>query len=367
MDNTELHYLTYDSDAIWEKMMLAYVEAGGDILYPGDEKEMLLRGVQAVIMQTFAGVDNALRMATLRYAVRDYLDAYGEGRGCSRIEASPARATVKITTNKNMKIETLPAGTPVTADGQAFYLLEDDVYLSGYEETFTAGIVAQVAGISGNALVKGTEMHLTTTNSGVNKIIVTDDAKGGSDREEDDVYRERIRVSGLASVTTGPERQYESVAKSVSTQIIDAHAKMLDAGKVGVYLLLASEEGKEGLMQSVLDALSAQDVRPLTDHVSVYEATNVPYKLVLEYTAESPATVADGIAAAVKSYQDWQDNTIGREFNPDRLIAAAYQAGATRVKWGAESKFKESDPIQYTTIGECERCKGEITVSLQRE
>lgn len=367
MDNTEIHYLTYDSDAVWEKMILAYVEVGGDILYPGDEKEMLLRGVQAVIIQALAGVDNALRMATLRYAVRDYLDLYGEGRNCERIEAAPARATVEITTNQNLKIETLKAGTPLTADGQMFYLLEKDVKLSGFKETLTADIVAQMAGIPGNALVKGTEMHLTTTHSGINKIVVKGDAKGGTDSETDDVYRERIRVAGLASVTTGPERQYEAVAKSVSTQIIDAHAKRIGDGKVGVYVLLASEEGKEALLQSILDALSARYVRPLTDYVSVFQATDVPYTLVVEYAADSMSTIADAVAAAVKDYQEWQDNTIGRAFNPDRLMAAVYQAGAMRVKWGTGSKFKTGDPVQYTPIGECERCKGTITVSPLRE
>ena len=40
MDNTELHYLTYDPEEIWDQMMINYVDAGGDILYPGDEKDM---------------------------------------------------------------------------------------------------------------------------------------------------------------------------------------------------------------------------------------------------------------------------------------------------------------------------------------
>ena len=93
MDNTELHYLTYFPDEIWNRMMENYVEAGGDILYPGDEKEMLLRSVQADIIQVFAGVDNAIRMSTLRYAVGDYLDIIGEQRGCERISASAATAS----------------------------------------------------------------------------------------------------------------------------------------------------------------------------------------------------------------------------------------------------------------------------------
>ena len=107
MDNTELHYLTYDPDEIWDQMIENYVEAGGDILYPGDEKEMLLRSVQADIVQIFAGVDNALRMATLRYAVGPYLDVIGELRSCARIEASAATATVTITTNATGKSDVL--------------------------------------------------------------------------------------------------------------------------------------------------------------------------------------------------------------------------------------------------------------------
>ena len=97
MDDTELHYLTYDPDEILKDMMFAYTVAGGDLLYPGDEKEMLLQAMLQIMVQAFAGIDNALRMDTLRYAVRDYLDIYGEKRNCIRIPAQAATATVKIT------------------------------------------------------------------------------------------------------------------------------------------------------------------------------------------------------------------------------------------------------------------------------
>ena len=36
MDNTELHYLTYDEGAIWEEMVLAYIGAGGEEEQPAD-------------------------------------------------------------------------------------------------------------------------------------------------------------------------------------------------------------------------------------------------------------------------------------------------------------------------------------------
>lgn len=362
MDNTELHYLSYDPDAIWEAMIENYVEAGGDILYPGDEKEMLLRAVQADIVQVFAGVDNALRMQTLKYAVGDYLDILGEQKGCERIQAAAATADIIITTNAIGEASTLAAGTTMTADGSVFYQLTEDVSLTGYQETLTATIQAVKTGAEGNGLLAGVQMALAKTNAAVNSIITSTEATGGKDAEDDETYRERIREYGFASVTTGPSTAYEALAKSVSSQIVDAKAIYISAGNITVYLLLSTQTGAAALIQTVIDTLSDADKRPLTDHVTVTQATDVPYELKLQYTYPSDTSIADAISAAVSEYQEWQDNTIGQAFNPDRLMALAYQAGATRVEWGAGSNF-DGGVVAYTTIESNERCKGTITIS----
>lgn len=362
MDNTELHYLTYDPDEIWQVMVTNYVEAGGTSLNPGDEKYMLLRSVQQDIVQIFAGVDNALRMATLRYAVGDYLDIIGDQRGCQRIAATAAMATVTITTNATGKSEILPAGTAMTADGTVFYLLVEDFALTGYVQTMTVDVIADRVGSAGNGLLAGREMGLAITNGGVNSIIVATDASGGNEEEDDETYRARIREYGLASVSTGPEQQYEAVAKAVSSEILDAKALNMGAGNVGVYLLIASDTGAAAIMQSVLDALSAEDVRPLTDNVSVYRAADVAYTLNVRYVSDNSSATRSAIAAAVSDYQAWQDQVIGRAFNPDRLMAAIYQAGATRVTWGDGSNFN-GGAVTYTEIGASQRCKGTITLT----
>ena len=363
MDNTELHYVTYDPEEIWKDMMTAYLTSGGDILYPGDEKDMLLRSVLAVVTQVFAGVDNGLRMQTLRYAVGDYLDVLGENRNCERIQAQAAKATVTITTNATGEADTLAAGTAMTADGEVFYLLEDDVPLTGYVQTLTASIVADRTGSIGNGLLTGTQMQMQTTNPAINSIIAATDATGGQEREADEAYRERIREYGLASVSTGPARQYEAAAKAVSSVIVDANAVNLAAGSVGIYLILSTDTGAEALIQSVEEALNAEDVRPLTDTVSVYKATDVPYTLNVKYLCDNSSAVTQAITDAVAAYQEWQDNTIGLAFNPDRLMAALYQAGATRVVWGEGSNFDGSGDVTYTEIEENERCKGTITLT----
>lgn len=366
MDNTELHYVTYDPDAIWDEMIANYVEAGGDILYPGDEKEMLLRSVQADITQVLAGVDNALRMMTLRYAVGEYLDVYADGK-VERIQASSARTTVTLTTIATGEPATIAAGTAITADGVVFYDFADDIVLTGSEQTLSAEIVCEREGTSGNALSAGTEMSFqkpgTEGASAISSIVVVADASGGNNREEDESYRERIYEHGLMPVTTGTEDLYESAAKAVSSQILDAHAVRLSAGVVGVYLLLEDGAGSTAIIQDVTTALSGKTTRPLTDTVSVSLAEDIEYVLNIQYASDSSSSVSSAIAQAVSDYEKWQDETIGRAFNPDRLMAAIYQAGATRVVWGTGSKFGDDGPVEYTEIDEHQRCKGTITLT----
>ena len=361
MDST-IHYLTYDPKEIWRVMFENYVNAGGDILYPGDEKEILLRSVQADIVQLFAGVDTALRMQTLRYAVGDYLDILGEQRSCTRIEASPATATVIITTSATGATDVLPAGTSMTADGEAYYLLDEDITLTGYAQTLTAGITAEKTGSAGNALLAGNQMQLAVNNPAIVSVVVATDAAGGNEREDDETYRERIHEYNIASMTTGPSRQYESAAKAVSSVILDAKAVNEGAGQVGIYLILSDETGAAAIKAAVAEALSDITTRPLTDTVTVELATDISYTLNVKYICDNSSSVNAAIAAAAADYQEWQDGSIGLAFNPDRLMAAIYSAGASRVWWDSGSEF-DGGAVEYTEIADTERCKGTITLS----
>lgn len=367
MDNKELHYLTYDDEEIWNEMIVNYVNAGGDLLYPGDEKEMLLRSVLADFMQVFAGVDNALRMKTLRYAVGDYLDLIGELRNCYRIEAAQAAATVTITTNATGVEEKIDAGTPMTADGSLYYLTKEDIYLTGQQATISAVVIAEQAGVSGNGLLSGTQLQLVTANDAVYSIYAASDATGGNNRESDDAYRERIRLFGINSITTGPAVQYEAIARSVSSTILDAKAVYGGPGNVNVYLALSFDEpSPQSIKTAVKDALSDRDTRPLTDRVYVILANNIPYTLNVECTINNTSVSTSTLEAAIDEYQEWQDSTVGLAFNPDRLKALLYQAGASLVEFGEGSNFN-GDTVEYTPISYEDRCMGTITLTIESE
>lgn len=362
MDN-EIHYVTYDPEEIWKEMIVAYVDAGGDILYPGDEKEMLLRGVQAVVTQVFAGVDAALRMDTRRYAVGEYLDIYGEKRNCIRIPAEAATCTVEIRFRASGTAKTLAAGTALTADGERLYLLAEDVEQTGYEQTANAEVICRETGGLGNGLLAGTQMQFMVPNPAVLSVYAIRDASGGQDEEDDETYRERIGRFGLTNTTTGTKESYEAMAMAVSSEILDAETLNLGAGIAGTYLILKNKVGADAIIRDVIAAQSPINKRPLTDQLGVYLATEMPYVLNVQYAQESGSNIASALGEAVEEYQKWQDETVGRAFNPDRLMAMLYQAGAIRVVWGDGSHFNDG-AVQYTTIAENAHCKGKITLAV---
>ena len=363
MNDTGLHYLTYDEEELWKAMQLVYIAEGGDLLYPGDEKEVILRGVQQILMLAFSGIDNALRMDTLRYAVRDYLDLYGEKRNCYRITAQPAKTTVTITTNATGLSDTIPKGSQMTQDGTLFFALDEAISLTGLQETIVASVTATTAGTIGNALEEGAEMTLASGHSGVFSIIANADATGGQDEEDDETYRERIRTYGLAAVTTGPEDQYERAAKEASSDVIDAAALNGGSGKVDVYLLPASGATTSTLIAEVEAALRAEDVRPLNDLVTVAIATKKEYTLNMQYKVADGTNVSAALAEAVNEYKAWQEKTIGRAFNPDKLKAMMYSAGCSLVVIGSGSEF-DGGTAEYTEIDADEYCEGTITLAV---
>lgn len=375
MTDKELHYVTYDPDAVWDEMQYAYVQAGGDILYPGDEKEMLLRGVQASIIQIFAGVDNALRMATLRYAVGEYLDVIGESRNCPRIAAVAATAKVKVTGAATGSVHYFAAGTLMTADGIVFYALDSPLVTDGTAKDYNnVAVTCQTPGIVGNQLVANAAMHLATANSSISAITVTTAASGGRNEETDDVYRERIRLHGLTEAGAGTKSRYEAAARAVSTDIKDvAVFSFEDSQHTGVYkvnISVALDEDMDptetaAILTAVAQATSVNSgVRALTDQLNINSGIKIVYSLVIGYTCDEGVVSAAELEAVAEEWQAAQDYKFGKPFNPEKLIAALYQAGATRAVIDETSWFHTSGTdAEYTEIDEDEYCVGTVTLS----
>ena len=359
MDSTETHYLTYDPEAIWTEMTTAYIEEGGEPLYPGDEKEMLLRAVQALIVQGFAGVDNALRMQTLRYAVGEYLDILGETRGCTRIAAQAATGTVELSGE-----ETIPAGTLLTVDGSVFYATDDEISST---EDRTVSITCTTSGASGNGLVAGTVLY-PTSGSGLifTATLLTGGTDDGQDEESDDDYRTRIQTYLQSSLTTGSKENLEEFALESDSRVSEAYAAVSEVSGTevtAVIYFLCEDTTVEDAVKDVIDA----DIEEQHDSVFPigYVVTSQPattHSYTMNITATGNESTRDTlIAETVEEYQEWQDNHFSKTFIPEKLVGMLYAVGFSSVTIDADSTF-DGGTAQRTEIPAWERCIGTINV-----
>ena len=97
--------------------------------------------------------------------------------------------------------------------------------------------------------------------------------------ESDEDFRRRIQLGPEGFSVAGPEGAYVFHALSADPRALDASATSPDPGEVVVSVLSREADGtaSQGLLDIVEAKLSADDVRPLTDHVSVKSATIINY------------------------------------------------------------------------------------------
>ncbi|WP_032083227.1 baseplate assembly protein [Escherichia coli] len=157
--------------------------------------------------------------------------------------------------------------------------------------------------------------------------------------EEDEAFRERIQLSWSQLSTAGARNAYRFHARSADEDVLDADAYGPEehgrAGEVDVYVL--SREGNGTASEALLDAVSARlnadEIRPLTDFVTVKSA------IINDYTVTAELEIPDGPDAGevlenakntVMSYTRLA-NRINGMVPLSAIYAALQQTGVARV------------------------------------
>ncbi|HCT3217256.1 baseplate J/gp47 family protein [Escherichia coli] len=112
--------------------------------------------------------------------------------------------------------------------------------------------------------------------------------------EEDDAFRERIQLSWSQLNTAGARNAYRFHARSADEDVLDADAYGPEehgrAGEVDVYVLSRERNGtaSEALLDAVSARLNADEIRPLTDFVTVKSA------IINDYSVTAELEIPDG-------------------------------------------------------------------------
>ncbi len=337
----DIKFVEDDVNKVFEELVTVFQGMTGRILNRADPEMLVLRAYALLFVQQRVLINQVAKGELLRYARGIILDYLGEPN-TTRLQAEPAVTTERFTLSIPLVTpQIIPAGTriaPDGAEGTIMFATREAVTIPAGNTTADVLIECLTPGVIGNGFLPGQLTTLIDPLPFVASVTNLTTTAGGADTEDDDSYRERIRMAPESFSTAGPEQGYIYWAKTASAAIVDVAAITETPGEVTVLPLL---EGGIIPPQEILDAVAEKvnrrKIRPLTDKVTVQAPGAVPYDIVLTYyinrdRAAESAVIQDAVNKAVESYALWQKSKLGRHINPSELISKIMNAGALRVE-----------------------------------
>ena len=171
------------------------------------------------------------------------------------------------------------------------------------------------------AYATGADLDNAAANLGVGRL----------EGEDDDRLRARAVLAPEGWSCAGPVGAYVYHALSASLAVADVVPSSPAPGQVRLAILSTAEDGVAApdLLSLVFGAVNAEDVRPLTDQVSVVSATVTAYDVVASFTVlpgPDASTVEAAQIAAVQVYAADQ-RKLGKPIRRNALIACLNQPG----------------------------------------
>ncbi|MDQ7104218.1 baseplate J/gp47 family protein [Serratia sp. MF2] len=337
----DVNFIDVDTEATEQNIITIYEGLTNSVLYPADPVRLFLSTLASVISQLEAKLNNTGKMNLLRYASKSFLDHIGSLVGAYRTEETYAKTELQFTLQETLSFSfTIPAGTRVTSDGSVYFATDSDAIIEANTLTVIVSATCLTAGISGNGQVIGQLINLVDPLAYVIFVTNTTKSSGGAETEADEPYRERIAIAPGSFSSAGPILAYRYWALTAHADITDVSVFSPVAGTVQVGVLLSGgiipdDGGIE--ITAVGNTLTAEERRPLCDTVIVTPARGVNFDYtvrwwILKSQSSYQSTIQEGIAKAIKSYEEWQSSTQGRSINPDVLIQKLRAAGAWRVE-----------------------------------
>lgn len=328
---------------IRDEMLSDYVEAMKEAtgitptLQPGSPERIMLYSFAAHFYQAIQYVEKAGKMGLLKYSEGAYLDNLCAIKGMAREPATPATCTIKFTLSDARTSATgIPGGTRIAA-GDIYFATNEYLEISAGSLTGEVQATAIDAGTVGNTVSIGEINVLVDPIPYVASVTNVTAARGGAEIESDEELTERAYMAASSYSVAGPADAYIYHAKQARADIGDVIAYSPSATAVNIVFIL-SDGGLPGEsdIQAVKDYLNADNIRPLTDNLTVMAPSEMEYNINLTYyinkNDSSQATaIQTAVAQAVTDYQMWQ-RAIGRDITPSKLIQLVMDAGAKRTE-----------------------------------
>ena len=229
-----------------------------------------------------------------------------------------------------------PAFTALVESDPAYKILE----VAAYRETLIRQRVNDATQAVMLAYAGGADLDQIAANYNVERLVLDPgdpDAIPPVDPtlESDADLRRRVQLSFEGFSTAGPVGAYVFHALGADPDVLDVAVDSPAPGEVVVTVLSRDGDGTASaeLLAAVDAVLSSDDVRPLTDDVTVQAATIVEYAVtaVLTVLPGPDGSVVLAQAEAALAAYIAQTQRLGRDVTRSGIFAALHQPGVQNV------------------------------------
>lgn len=337
----KVEFVDTDTEKLTNKLIAGYEKLTGRTLYPADPVRIFILWIASIIIQERVQINESAKQNLPRYAVGNNLDSLSEiFHNVPRLESQVAKTTLRFYITKILEEDYIISDElEVTVDGNINFKTKG--YLNFKSGTDYAEVQAECTSIGevGNGFAPGQINKLVSDEFLYYKEVAnTTESEGGSERESDTAYYNRMRESEESYTTAGPRGSYIYHAKSVSSQISDVSVESPTPGNVDVRIMLFGGKmpGNE-LIEQVQKRLNENDIRPLTDNVSVAAPKMVEFDIQATYYIQSDKTATLGeikreVELATENYILWQTSKMGRDINPSYFSAMLMESRIKRIE-----------------------------------
>ena len=337
-----------DPNLILADMVAAFQAASGKTLQPAQVERLLINLYayrESLIRNAIQYVGQQNLLAFAAFPMLDYL---GQLLSVTRLPAQGASTYLQFTLASPLSISyTIPAGTPVgTNDGQFVFATAGDLTIPPGGSIGSILAVATTAGVDADGYLAGQINVQLSPSVLIASVSNTTISGGGASPETDEHLRTRIQAAPNRFSVAGPEGSYRYFTLSSDPSITDAQIVSPGPGQVSVFVLTGPISSQPGpspnptavasveLLAKVAAQLNADNVRPLTDTVSVQPITEVDYQIaatITLYADTDPASAMSAAQAAAQKYALALASRIQRDIVPSQIIETLSVPGVYQV------------------------------------
>ena len=339
MDDFE-EYEAIDSDA-WEikrDMINKFQELSGRSLTEASPETLIFSTVAYQMALLEEKYNDDIKQNYLRFARDERLDLKGEfyGNRGKRLFEQPAVATFRFYISSVQATDTVIRKGSRIRYNELYFETDEEYKIIKGNLSVDGKATCNTLGIIGNGIPVGQINTMVDIFPHYDKVENITASNNGAEIEQDDNYRARIREIPESFTTAGSKGAYEFWAKSTSTNIVDVVAYSPSATNVDIYVLTDSLTLTNELKKRIEEMLNTDNIRPLTDNVTVKQAIKTSYTIDFDYYIDKSNetlvnVIKNNVEKAVKDFKTWQQNKMGRDINPDELIKLLKLAGVKRV------------------------------------